>query len=176
MHCKRLAGLVVSCLWALDALLICYAPQRHFFKEHNLTKTRCLLQRALPACVLSASNVWFDTIQHQANLALCLGYAEDMSEEERESWTEQILQWMCNTQSSSDIRFACGQALTGMSSYKAAQSAMYNICKASHNVTFMLDMPTQLCCLQSDVRRIVGAHQRSTTVLCVPRLESQVVQ
>lgn len=39
--------------------------------------------------------------------------AENMNEEEREVWTEKILQWMCDTKTGSDIRFACGQALTG---------------------------------------------------------------
>ena len=39
--------------------------------------------------------------------------ADDMQEDERQLWTEQILQWMCSPDSTTEIRFACGQALTG---------------------------------------------------------------
>lgn len=43
----------------------------------------------------------------------CLRIADDMHEDERQLWTEQILQWMCSSDPSTEIRFACGQALTG---------------------------------------------------------------
>ena len=47
-------------------------------------------------------------------LTFCLHpIADDMQEDERQLWTEQILQWMCSPDTTTEIRFACGQALTG---------------------------------------------------------------
>ncbi|DBB05437.1 TPA: hypothetical protein ACH3X1_012401 [Trebouxia sp. C0004] len=37
-----------------------------------------------------------------------------MNDDERQLWTEQILQWMCSTDTGPEIRFACGQALAGL--------------------------------------------------------------
>ena len=37
-----------------------------------------------------------------------------MNDDERQLWTEQILQWMLSTDTSPEIRFACGQALAGI--------------------------------------------------------------
>ena len=44
---------------------------------------------------------------------VCDGFADDMSDEQRSLWTEQVLQWMCNVQTPAEIRIACGQALAG---------------------------------------------------------------
>jgi len=47
--------------------------------------------------------------------------ADDMNDDERQLWTEQILQWMCSTDTGPEIRFACGQALAGINcTYLAA--------------------------------------------------------
>ncbi len=44
-----------------------------------------------------------------------------MNDDERQLWTEQILQWMCSTDTGPEIRFACGQALAGINcTYLAA--------------------------------------------------------
>lgn len=62
-------------------------------------------------------------------------HAEDMNEDERELWTEKILQWMCDTQTGSDIRFACGQALTGMPNTEASLATIqtrHTVCQVKH--------------------------------------------
>ncbi len=44
-----------------------------------------------------------------------------MNDDERQLWTEQILQWMLSTDTGPEIRFACGQALAGINcTYLAA--------------------------------------------------------
>ncbi|KAL3161302.1 hypothetical protein ABBQ38_009658 [Trebouxia sp. C0009 RCD-2024] len=50
-----------------------------------------------------------------------LSHPDDMHEDERQLWTEQILQWMCSPNSSTEIRFACGQALTGLASVSGTE-------------------------------------------------------
>ena len=62
--------------------------------------------------------IWPDCIdacspKHLCKLSIVHCDADDMDEEERQLWTEQILQWMCSPDTSTEIRFACGQALTG---------------------------------------------------------------
>lgn len=66
--------------------------------------------------------------------------SDDMHEDERQLWTEQILQWMCSPNSSTEIRFACGQALTG-----ACESAPLPMHPCTRVVcTAALMLPTKL--------------------------------
>lgn len=50
-----------------------------------------------------------------------LSHPDDMSDEQRSLWTEQVLQWMCNVQSPAEIRIACGQALAGLAAAPGLQ-------------------------------------------------------
>lgn len=60
--------------------------------------------------------------------------ADDMQEDERQLWTEQILHWMCSPDTSTEIRFACGQALTG------AHAGIVLMCLAHTQHVLLLSM------------------------------------
>ena len=59
-----------------------------------------------------------------------------MNDSERELWTEQILHWMCSTDTGPEIRFACGQALAGLAMlHSSASTSCFELRKqpAGHN-------------------------------------------